>query len=494
MVAIAVSHFRFEVKRTSLLVILFSCLVFFALPAHAVEILNAQNASHFDRTNTPFTIYGGIAGSAPTSNINTPYDNCASTTGLLPCNNARIHPNLRLVINYKSTTGTGKPALYYMGSGSGTSTTSGQLLTSDPLSPGTAAAGAETYVVVPWSEVCRMLAGDAITANCDVSGIGATATSARGTFKVGFQASATDQTMQSDGADIQIAIGGMGANNTPSVVEGCDITDSSHGICAWEVMGGDQKAILVNPRPLSGRTGPSFNFRAVRLYYLPVPVGQEGTPPFDSFSASTSTYRDLNIDSTASGELSVTPGRVDGLTNDQTYMFKLAMVDLAGNVGYFTSSGFNGGVATNQTGDFYCENNARTDSVSGLNNCHVATPGEVVGALKENSCFIATAAYGSGMAPQVEIFRQFRNEFLVTNRLGSRFVASYYEYGPKYAQVIAHNEVLRTLARTALWPFLAMAWLSLQIGIAGTLATLLTVMVGGFWLIQSIRRKRARAI
>ena len=62
-------------------------------------------------------------------------------------------------------------------------------------------------------------------------------------------------------------------------------------------------------------------------------------------------------------------------------------------------------------------------------------------------CFVATAAYGTPTAAQIEVLREFRDVVLLESRAGSRFVAWYYAAGPPMAEVIEGNEVLRTLAR-----------------------------------------------
>jgi len=65
-------------------------------------------------------------------------------------------------------------------------------------------------------------------------------------------------------------------------------------------------------------------------------------------------------------------------------------------------------------------------------------------------CFIATAAYGTETASQLKILRDFRDQVLLKNALGSRFVATYYKVSPPVAAFIAKNDFLRAVVREVL--------------------------------------------
>jgi hypothetical protein len=62
-------------------------------------------------------------------------------------------------------------------------------------------------------------------------------------------------------------------------------------------------------------------------------------------------------------------------------------------------------------------------------------------------CFIATAAYGTDTAEQLDILREFRDTVLLPNRVGARFVSFYYRASPPMADFISQNDVVRTIAR-----------------------------------------------
>jgi hypothetical protein len=68
------------------------------------------------------------------------------------------------------------------------------------------------------------------------------------------------------------------------------------------------------------------------------------------------------------------------------------------------------------------------------------------------NCFIATAAYGSWLAPEVVTLREFRDRYLLTNAPGQAFVEWYYRVSPRAAAFIAEHESLKIAARWGLTP------------------------------------------
>jgi len=62
-------------------------------------------------------------------------------------------------------------------------------------------------------------------------------------------------------------------------------------------------------------------------------------------------------------------------------------------------------------------------------------------------CFIATAAYGTDTAEEINILRQFRDVVLLPSGLGAEFVSLYYEVSPPIAEVISQHDFLRTAVR-----------------------------------------------
>jgi len=76
-------------------------------------------------------------------------------------------------------------------------------------------------------------------------------------------------------------------------------------------------------------------------------------------------------------------------------------------------------------------------------------------------CFIATAAYGSPMARDVRYLRAFRDQYLLTNKLGQWFVEQYYRLSPALADKLRAHDDWRAMVRFALSPLVALSkWLA----------------------------------
>jgi hypothetical protein len=91
-------------------------------------------------------------------------------------------------------------------------------------------------------------------------------------------------------------------------------------------------------------------------------------------------------------------------------------------------------------------------------------------------CFIATAAYGTPMADEIQFLRAFRDEYMLTNPVGEALVDIYYRISPPIADFIAEHAVLRSIVRTELAPVVAMSRIAVntssaeKVAIAGLLA------------------------
>lgn len=76
---------------------------------------------------------------------------------------------------------------------------------------------------------------------------------------------------------------------------------------------------------------------------------------------------------------------------------------------------------------------------------------------KLSGCFIATAAYGSAMQPQVQALRAVRDALRPRSAIFATATDLYYRSGPAAAQLVAKSEAARALARILLGPPAAIA-------------------------------------
>jgi hypothetical protein len=105
-------------------------------------------------------------------------------------------------------------------------------------------------------------------------------------------------------------------------------------------------------------------------------------------------------------------------------------------------------------------------------------------------CFIASAAFGSYLEPHVEVLRDFRDRYLLTNGPGTAFVKFYYRTSPPIADYISRHDGLKIVMRLLLTPVVY--------GVkypGASILGLVMMIVPGLYLIKGVRNaKRQRAV
>lgn len=76
--------------------------------------------------------------------------------------------------------------------------------------------------------------------------------------------------------------------------------------------------------------------------------------------------------------------------------------------------------------------------------------GTVIKRMPMGYCYIATAVYQDYNHPKVIILRKFRDNYLLTNKFGKKFVEFYYKNSPNFADYIKNKKVISYLIRKTL--------------------------------------------
>jgi len=120
----------------------------------------------------------------------------------------------------------------------------------------------------------------------------------------------------------------------------------------------------------------------------------------------------------------------------------------------------------------------------------VAAGGYVSCSLPSPGCFIATAAYGTPMAGEIQVLREFRDKYLLTNPSGQAVVGLYYRISPPLARLITEHPSLKPITRVGLVPAVAMSAIAVNTTPAEKAAILgLLVLVSAALAIWAKRRR-----
>ncbi len=89
----------------------------------------------------------------------------------------------------------------------------------------------------------------------------------------------------------------------------------------------------------------------------------------------------------------------------------------------------------------------------------IATPSPTTEQSKGGGCLIATAAFGSEIAPQVQMLREVRDNVLFSTSSGTAFMSAfnnmYYSFSPAVADLERDSPAFREIVKTAITPMLS---------------------------------------
>ena len=104
------------------------------------------------------------------------------------------------------------------------------------------------------------------------------------------------------------------------------------------------------------------------------------------------------------------------------------------------------------------------------------------------NCLIATAAYGTPLADDINVLRAIRDRYMLNNAAGAAFVDTYYRLSPPVADAVANNALLKAAVRTLLAPVVIVG--SFVLAMPG--ASLLLLVACAALAVSRIRRSMTR--
>lgn len=438
-------------RLLSLFFLIFS---FSKVYAVAPTVTSITGVSAFVTTPTVIA-YGGMGGletdsaCATKDNLNT-CNSCPATCATSPlcaCNETRIYTNLAVRVYVTPPSGVSGNII---GAWSGTGG-------SDVISVSPNA----SYFEIPWSAICSNMTTP--SADCETA-------SGQAALNLYIDRAPLNDVDTNDGDPVQVTFKIARPGTTDDIA-------STDGITDFTPYPGDEKVFIEDPLFSGGfpLLDSGVSVKTVRVYIADTAIT-------DAVPGAGLEPKDLTVLS-ASSELN--DNIVDGLENGIPYVLRVGLIDDANNISLFypPPSG-SGGLPA-------CDSNPPDPAT-----CPYAViPDAVLGLLTDDfNCFVATAAYGTGLEPKLKLFREFRQKILLPTEWGRTFVKAYYNYGPKAAQWIHDKPVVRAVTRGLLWPVYFFSYLALKIGFAFAFALSLVAVSSLLvlsWL--SVRRVFGRA-
>jgi hypothetical protein len=170
------------------------------------------------------------------------------------------------------------------------------------------------------------------------------------------------------------------------------------------------------------------------------------------------------------------PALVDGLAVTMSSTSSALVFDGNGN-GTFGEAGDDVGMLMAGTFDIRAKFKSTAESVTiTATDANLKAGYSEPYAVEDFRCFIATAAYGTPMVDQIQVLRDFRDQYLMKTPAGRWFVSTYYRYSPPLARFIAHHDSLRGLVRACLTPVIWLTTLVMNTTLLQKMALLASIL------------------
>lgn len=432
------------------------------------DTVTISGASFVDTDKS--NIYGGIAGTCTNPDTASTCNTCGEAGSLQACNQYSVHPTLNFSISFKPTKDiTGVATMYFLNS------SDGQVGPSVSLASQAYTANSTITLSTTWVNLCNA----AGLSGCTTGGTGIYV----GRVAIGIDSDASGSVdLANEVKKIPVKIHYIEANDITVSNTYCAST-ATPGFCKINFEPGDAKVYVKEEpeadQPVTGGLetigGNSIEFDAIAVF--PVKVANEidtngNGATITGFKTGSASVPPIIVPIDPADNTDIRNAEVSGgLENYQTYCFIYGNRNKSGNIYRFVAGnvGSDGPTIATQI----CK-----------------TPSEVVGLLEDKHCFISTAAFGSDMASEVQTFREFRNQFLLTNSVGQFFVKTYYKVSPPIADFIAQNDSLRAATRAALYPVLIFSSIALKFGLAAALLTLISLLILVFKIKSVVKQRR----
>ncbi len=109
-----------------------------------------------------------------------------------------------------------------------------------------------------------------------------------------------------------------------------------------------------------------------------------------------------------------------------------------------------------------------------------------------SNCFIAIAAYGSPLEPQVQLLRSFRDTYLLPSDAGRWLVDQYYRLSPPIADLIRTHDRLRAVVQAILTPvvWIVGMWMHSGVNVSWGLLLMTTLLASLGWITRRVWSRR----